>query len=180
MRPRLIPSHDSTNHDSPDTARTAEHSISNSLTTSSSSGDSLEPSSITTTSNSLYPTTSRKLRARIKHRIHDFVSSWHHRKTDPEAEAHPEISWPITPPTTKHDDKNLKPCLNALTLSHAEQDLLTRMNNAHHAALTNQEPHHQPISNQPFNLHLRGGGDGDNEAITTPFSGPRRRLGGGD
>ena len=210
-RPRLTLPHDLNQNNSkrlPNTESTARPSISytsNSLTTtSSSSGGSLEPSSTTATSESLYSATSKKLRTRIKRRIQSSVSWSRRRKADREAEPHPEISWPSTTPTlpSNHtDDENLQAGdLDVLTLSRAELKLLKRMDDvcrdmriARERSQDRQEAksrrldvfvekqferstqHVRPVLDSGFDLRLRGGG-GDDETPPQIFSGPRRRT----
>jgi len=163
-RPRPTPTQGLTNN-STGTASNASSSnshASDTLTTTSSSIGSLERGS-PTTADPVYSRTSRKLRAHIRHRIQDVTVPWH-RKRYPEAEAHHEISWPVTP-TTQHPsssssgDESLVPDLDSLTLSRAELNLIKHMEAARHAARTTPKTQQQTTPNEAFDLHLRGGGN---------------------
>lgn len=166
LRPKLSLPHDvgQSDNSSPATASTTRRSISHvsdSLTTTTSSGRSLELSSTTTTSDSVYSTTSKKLRVRIKHRIDNLVSWRHQRKSDTGAETHPEISWPSTL-TEQHssssfdNDDNRIPGLDSLTLSRAELNLLSRMQTAYHTARTTRERSQdiQEVENQRLDIFI--------------------------
>ena len=209
-RPRLAFPHDSNQNKNclPNTESTANPSISytsdSPTTTSSSSGGSLEPNSATTSSDSLYSTTSKKLRTRIKRQIQSSVSWRRRRKADTEAEPHPEISWPSTTPTIPSNHTNDEDLgagdLDVLALSRAELNLLKRMDDvcrdsraARETSQDRQEAksrrldvfvekqfgcstqHALPVLDSRFDLRLRGGG-GDDEAPPQLFSGHRRRT----
>jgi hypothetical protein len=171
-RPRLPLPHGFDNNSPPDTASTAEPSISHasdSLTITSSNGDSLELSSSATSSDSLYSATSKRFRAHIKHLFHDLIAWRPQYKADPEAGSHPGISWPSKP--SEYSDESLIAGLDVFALSRAELQLLKRMENVcRDARATRESRRQESVSYNSFDLHLRGGGgedDGD---------GPRRRT----
>ena len=147
----------------------SSHASGSIATTSSNSLELI--STTTTTFDSLDSTTSR-LRSRIKHRIHSFVQWRRQHEADPNAESHPEISWPTTPArsTESSSNESLIAGLDALALSQTELELLKRMKNVCRTAQAAREKQQGSvsISDGMFDLRLRGGGDDG--------AGPRRRT----